>query len=212
MEHMQENNNTMQKIKNSLKNPVYIWAGAGLVVIIALILIFVPHKKAVVLEEGCSPGFTYNTITGKLCPIESASMYPEGCKPEYKFSELTGAPCPQEGNKKDALDTSSSESSSTSVPASSSSSTSLSLADALVQYNGKTLEIGKACVITPATQSQNTGTRILVHNESTVAHTISIGSESFSLKPYRYRTVVLDTAGEVTVKCDSKEASTITVH
>ncbi len=197
----------MQRIKNSFKTYPYAWVGAGLVVIAALIflLVLIPHKKTVVLEEGCTPGSVYNALTGKACPTESASMVPEGCKPGYKFSELTGAPCPQEENKKDTSET---LPSSPSAPA---SSAPLSLADALVQYSGKTLEITAGCHISPATQTQTQGTRIMVHNESTSVHTVMVGDQSLSLNPYHYKTLTVDSVGEVSVKCDSKEVSTITV-
>jgi hypothetical protein len=201
-----ETNNTALKLKNNFKEnkPAWIVGGVVVLAIIAAIIFSVNKKdaeKAISPEDGCQAGFAYNTVTGEKCPEETASAMPEGCENGNKFSTKSGVPCVQGEKKTDAT-----------PAAGTSPSKTLSLAEALKFYAGNVFKVSGECAVTPAKQTVSKGTRIMVHNDSTKTHTVLVGSQSLSILPYHYRTVLLDTTGAVSLKCDSKQAATVTVQ
>lgn len=197
---MKENNsqNTnstwVAKIKNSYKEYTPAWIMGIVVVILAIVAVASPWDKnkngiageeeAVVRSEGCEPGFKYDVYTGKPC----AGKEGIALSPDSKYVSPMQAPATTTVDGK--------------YP---------SLSEALKFYEGKSFAVGALCAITPNSQEVALGTKIMIHNATTANHTVLVAGRSLLLKPYYYRTVVLDTAGEVSLKCDGKTSATISV-
>jgi plastocyanin len=208
MENNNNSANTTANFKNNFNENKPAWIVGGLVIILAIIVIVLPRFKhedkaaEIAKTGGCQPGFTFNATTGEKCPEEIASATPEGCTEGDKYSALTGLPCVHEAVTNN----------SSSTAATSSSTGKLSLAQAIALYKGKSLEVGAACAVNPASLDVSSGTRIMVHNESTKTHNVLVGNVALTILPYHYRTVPMGTAGSMAVKCDGKNAATVKVE
>lgn len=81
----------------------------------------------------------------------------------------------------------------------------LTKADAVIKYEGRMIGFGENCQATPSTLSIKAGTSIMLDNQSGTPRTIKVGSKTFAIGAYKYRTTVLDTAGALPVNCDMTE-------
>lgn len=81
----------------------------------------------------------------------------------------------------------------------------LSRSEALIAYAGKKIDIVNGCEVDPESQEQKKGTVIMLNNNTDVAHTVVVGSKTYSVGAQRYRLSLLETAGEVVVSCDDNE-------
>lgn len=71
------------------------------------------------------------------------------------------------------------------------------------KYAGKLVVFGSDCIATPNSQILDKGTTILLMNNSTVPHTISVGNDKYALGALHYKTVTLGTTGTVGISCDA---------
>lgn len=91
--------------------------------------------------------------------------------------------------------------------------TTQSLAEAVASYQGKMITIGENCSVTPDTQTQTSGTTILINNETTSRHHITVGPKSYTVSGLHYTLSWLNLQpGTLMITCDGKDTkSTITV-
>jgi hypothetical protein len=83
----------------------------------------------------------------------------------------------------------------------------------LDQYTGKLILFTANCTAVPATQTHTVGTKILLVNDSSVPHSVFVGSNGYTIGAYHYKTTVLETSDNLIVSCDKNQnAATITVN
>ncbi len=129
----------------------------------------------------------------------STAEVQEGCKPGYLFSETTGKPCVTDDATASVLDA---------VPTRAPGNSSYD--QVLKQYAGKTLAVNASCEANDL--SVDSGTRVLVANNSAKTLSLSLGSKTASLRPYHYFTTTLREDGEVDLMCNGDSAGTVTVN
>ncbi|HWC57889.1 MAG TPA: hypothetical protein VG621_02985 [Candidatus Paceibacterota bacterium] len=155
-------------------------------IIVALIVVLALVGNAVWKHKAQNPAGT-----------PSSDQAAEGCAPGALFS-TTGKPCPQ--------------SSPTDLSDAASGTAAVSgYDDAIHQYAGKVIVFDASCAALPAQPTFDSGTRILVANNSTTTLTLSVAGTTKTLSPYHYFTVPLTTTGSVVATCNGAPAATITV-
>jgi hypothetical protein len=90
-------------------------------------------------------------------------------------------------------------------------SLSLGYTDALNTFGGYRFQFSN-CSGTPGTLALASGVPFLLDNRDAVAHSIKVGSTSYSVGAYGYRIASVTTKGTYNITCDGKGAATLKVE
>lgn len=165
---------------------------------------------------GLIPGTKKQTKDEQKAVAPESTEVVDGCTPGDLFSATTGKPCPQPQDNSNAEPTSAPNKSSTtpnSATAVVSSSASSSYEKTLADYAGKLIAFDAQCKATPSTLSVNSGTRVLVANNSKNSATLAVGNlRSEKLDGFHYFTVTLKDKGQVAVICNGQATATFNVQ
>ena len=90
----------------------------------------------------------------------------------------------------------------------------LPYAEALAKYgqNGYRFQFADNCQIKPSSLVVKKGVRYMLDNRDDVAHRISVGSASYSLKAYGYAVPTASVAGAYNVYCDGRTVGKIHIE
>lgn len=109
------------------------------------------------------------------------------CKPGDAFNIMTGAPCPKE--TPDVV-----------------SASPTSRAETLVRHKGRVLQLTDACVFSPKTQTHRIGTTVMIDNDTDLAQTVGIGTDTYTIGGRHYKTFKLKKDGQYIVDCGGKHS------
>ncbi len=88
---------------------------------------------------------------------------------------------------------------------------SLTYSDALNLFGGYRFQF-TGCNGAPGTLNVTKGSTFLLDNRDDVAHTIKVGTQSYSLGAYGFRIATATTKGENQITCDGKGAAVVNVQ
>ncbi|MDB5188980.1 MAG: hypothetical protein JWM92_578 [Candidatus Nomurabacteria bacterium] len=74
----------------------------------------------------------------------------------------------------------------------------------LKKYANQSVTFAADCTATPITQALKAGTTVLLVDNSTVSHTITISGRSYPMAGLHYRPIVLTGKGTTIINCDNK--------
>jgi plastocyanin len=74
----------------------------------------------------------------------------------------------------------------------------------LQKYAHQSVTFAADCTATPITQALKAGTTVLLVDNSTVSHTITINGQSYPMAGLHYRPIVLTGKGTTIINCDNK--------
>lgn len=131
----------------------------------------------------------------------------EPCQEGDEFNFETGEPCPV-GNQESVE----SVSTSTLFNGNGSDGTS-NYAQALLEYEGRSILFDENCVADPQVLEVRLGSRVLVGNDSTASLESSIQERVEDLRPYHYMlSTSFNVVGEFPVSCNGEEVATVSVE
>ncbi len=83
----------------------------------------------------------------------------------------------------------------------------------LKEYTGRVVVLGADCMATPTTLEEGLGTKVLLANNSDVAHTVIFGNNTgYTIGARHYKTALVANTGNTIISCDANQkAATIIV-
>lgn len=73
----------------------------------------------------------------------------------------------------------------------------------LQKYANSSITFAADCTASPITQAHRLGSKIALINNSDIAHTITVGTTSYAVGAYHYKTAYLTAVGTTIVNCDA---------